>query len=133
MWWNEWTTQIRDQDSWRGFDLNHDEIEIVREKFPDLQIKNLKIFRTNKYPEIQYDFGDIKISKEEDKNLEYWQTSTKQLSNFVESIPNYISKKLDTDFFTGNISGTVNYYENLGSEINEAPVFEFISEIITVQ
>jgi len=84
------------------FELNHDETEIVKERFPDLHITKLKIFRTNKDPEIQYDFGDIKISKEEDKNLEYWQTSTKQLSNFVESIPNYISKKLDTDFFTGN-------------------------------
>jgi len=84
------------------FELNHDETEIVKERFPDFHITKLKIFRTNKDPEIQYDFGDIKISEEEDKNLEYWQTSTKQLSNFVESIPNYISKKLDTDFFTGD-------------------------------
>jgi len=84
------------------FELNHDETEIVKERFPDFHITKLKIFRTNKDPEIQYDFGDIKIGEEEDKNLEYWQTSTKQLSNFVESIPNYISKKLDTDFFTGN-------------------------------
>jgi len=84
------------------FELNHDETEIVKERFPDFHITKLKIFRTNKDPEIQYDFGDIKISEEEDKNLEHWQNSTKQLSNFVESIPNYISKKLDTDFFTGN-------------------------------
>jgi len=84
------------------FELNQDEIEIVKEKFPNLQLKKLKIFRTNKNPEIQYDFGDIKIDQKEDENLEYWQNITKQLSNFVESIPNYISKKLDTDFFTGN-------------------------------
>jgi len=84
------------------FELNHDETEIVKERFPDLHITKLKIFRTNKDPEIQYDFGDIKISEEEDKNLEHWQNSTKQLSNFVESIPNYISKKLDVGFFTGN-------------------------------
>jgi len=84
------------------FELNHDETEIVKERYPDFHITKLKIFRTNKDPEIQYDFGDIKISKEEDKNLEHWQNGTKQLSNFVESIPNYISKKLDVDFFTGN-------------------------------
>jgi len=84
------------------FELNHDETEIVKERFPDFHITKIKIFRTNKDPEIQYDFGDIKISEEEDKNLEHWQNSTKQLSNFVESIPNYISKKLDVDFFTGN-------------------------------
>ena len=84
------------------FELNQDETEIIKEKFPSLQLKKLKIFRTNKNPEIQYDFGDIKIDQKEDENLEYWQNITKQLSNFVESIPNYISKKLDTDFFTGN-------------------------------
>jgi len=87
------------------FELNQDETEIIKEKFPSLQLKKLKIFRTNKNPEIQYDFGDIKIDQKEDENLEYWQNITKQLSNFVESIPNYISKKLDTDFFTGSMPG----------------------------
>jgi len=87
------------------FELNQDETEIVKEKFPGLQLKKLKIFRTNKNPEIQYDFGDTKIDQKEDENLEYWQNITEQLSNFVESIPNYISKKLDTDFFTGSMPG----------------------------
>ena len=83
------------------FELNQDETEIIREKFPGLQLRKLKIFRTNKYPEIQYDFGDVKIDEKEDENLEHWQDITRQLSAFVESIPNYISKKLDTDFFAG--------------------------------
>ena len=81
------------------FDLNHDEIEIIKEKFPDLQLSKLKIFRTNKDPEIQYDFGNVKIDEKEDQNLKHWQYITNQISNFVESIPNYISKKLDTNFF----------------------------------
>ena len=85
------------------FELNQDEIEIVKEKFPSLQLKKLKIFRSNKNPEIQYDFGDIKISEEEDKNIEYWQNSIKQISNFVESIPDYIAKKLDVDFFINDV------------------------------
>jgi len=85
------------------FELNQNETEIVKEKFPNLQLKKLKIFRTNKNPEIQYDFGDVKISEEEDKNIEYWQNSIKQISNFVESIPNYIAKKLDVDFFIDSI------------------------------
>jgi len=84
------------------FELNHDETEIIKERFPSLYLTKLKIFRTNKNPEIQYDFGDIHVNKEERQNLEYWQDITKQLTNFVESIPNYISKKLDVDFFTGN-------------------------------
>ena len=33
------------------FDLSQDETEIVKEKFPGLQLKKLKIFRTNKNPE----------------------------------------------------------------------------------
>jgi len=85
------------------FELNHDETEIIKERFPSLHLTKLKIFRTNKNPEIQYDFGDIHVNKEEHQNLEYWQDITKQLTNFVESIPNYISKKLDTDFFTGSM------------------------------
>ena len=55
------------------FDLNHDESEIIKEKFPGLELNNLKIFRTNKNPEIQYDFGDAKIDEKEDENLEHWQ------------------------------------------------------------
>ena len=85
------------------FDLNHDEIEIIKEKFPDLELKKLKIFRTNKNPEIQYDFGGANIDEKEDENLKHWQNITKQLSTFVESIPNYISKKLDTYFFTAGM------------------------------
>jgi len=84
------------------FELNQDETEIIKERFHGIHLKNLKIFRTNKYPEIQYDFGDMKIGKEEDNNIEYWQNITKQISNFTESIPNHISKKLDADFFIGN-------------------------------
>jgi len=85
------------------FELNHDETEIIKERFPSLHLTKIKIFRTNKNPEIQYDFGDTHVNKEEHQNLEYWQDITKQLLNFVESIPNYISKKLDTDFFTGSM------------------------------
>jgi len=87
------------------FELNHDETEIIKERFPSLYLTKLKIFRTNKNPEIQYDFGDTHVNKEEHQNLEHWQDITKQLLNFVESIPNYISKKLDTDFFTGSMPG----------------------------
>ena len=87
------------------FELNHDETEIIKERFPSLHLTKLKIFRTNKNPEIQYDFGDTHVNKEERQNLEHWQDITKQLTNFVESIPNYISKKLDTDFFTGSMPG----------------------------
>jgi len=85
------------------FELNHNETEIIKERFPSLHLTKLKIFRTNKNPEMQYDFGDTHVNKEEHQNLEHCQDITKQLLSFVESIPNYISKKLDTDFFTGSM------------------------------
>ena len=50
------------------FELTEKEITIIREKFPNLQdIRRVKIFRTNKNPLIQYDFGEIKISGEASK------------------------------------------------------------------
>jgi len=85
------------------FELNHDETEIIKDRFPNLHLTKIKIFRTNKNPEIQYDFGEIRVDKEEHQNLECWQCIKGHLSNFMEGIPNYISKKLDTDFFTGNM------------------------------
>ena len=37
------------------FDLNENEIGLIREKFPTFDIKKITVFRTNKNPEIQYD------------------------------------------------------------------------------
>ena len=42
------------------FSLNENEIELIHDKFPTLDLKKITIFRTNKNPEIQYDFGDLK-------------------------------------------------------------------------
>ena len=98
------------------FELNHDEAEIIKERFPDLELKKIKIFRTNKNPEIQYDFGDVKIDEKEDENLKHWQDVTGQISAFVESIPNYISKKLDTNFFADS---TPNNKKIIQTELDE--------------
>ena len=81
------------------FELNEHEREFVKEKFPNLDIKRLKIFRTNKNPEIQYDFEDGKIGEEQNTNLRSWQSITSDLQNFIDTIPNHIQERLDTDFF----------------------------------
>ncbi|HJN20508.1 MAG TPA: AAA family ATPase [Candidatus Nitrosopelagicus sp.] len=81
------------------FELNEHEREFVKEKFPSLDIKRLKIFRTNKNPEIQYDFEDGKIGEEQNTNLRSWQSITSDLQNFINTIPNHIQEQLDTDFF----------------------------------
>jgi len=81
------------------FELNEHEREFVKEKFPSLDIKRLKIFRTNKNPEIQYDFEDGKIGEEQNTNLRSWQSITSDLQNFIDTIPNHIQEHLNTDFF----------------------------------
>ena len=81
------------------FELNEHEREFVKERFPSLDIKRLKIFRTNKNPEIQYDFEDGKIGEEQNTNLRSWQSITSDLQNFIDTIPNHIQERLDTDFF----------------------------------
>jgi len=81
------------------FELNEHEREFVKEKFPSLDIKRLKIFRTNKNPEIQYDFEDGKIGEEQNTNLRSWKSITSDLQNFIDTIPNHIQERLDTNFF----------------------------------
>jgi len=68
------------------FDLIEEETEMIKEKFPHLDIKKVNIFRTNKNPEIQYDFEDITISQEEDKSVKSWENLKIGLISFTETI-----------------------------------------------
>ena len=46
------------------FELNHEEIKFIKDTFPSIpEIKKIKIFRTNKNPIPQYDFGDVEMSE----------------------------------------------------------------------
>lgn len=84
------------------FELSVDETQLVKERFPNIpEIKKLRIFRTNKNPSVQYDFGSIKISEEENKALNSWENFAENILNFVETIPNHIRIRLDINFFEG--------------------------------
>ena len=85
------------------FDLNENERELLEEKFPNLSIKKIIIFRTNKNPQIQYDFIDSEFSTKKDTNFKSWKNLTDDLKNFVEIIPNHVSKQLDTEFFESSM------------------------------
>ncbi len=85
------------------FDLNENERELLGEKFPNLSIKKIIIFRTNKNPQIQYDFIDSEFSTKKDTILKSWKNLTDDLKNFVEIIPNHVSKQLDTEFFQSSM------------------------------
>ena len=84
------------------FELSAKETQIIKEKFPNIpEIKKLRIFRTNKNPKTQYDFGTINISEEENKALNSWENFAENILNFVETIPNHIRIRLNTKFFEG--------------------------------
>ena len=84
------------------FELSASETQMIKEKFPNIsEIKKVRIFRTNKYPNAQYDFGSINISEEENKALNSWENFAENVLSFIETIPNHIRIRLDTKFFEG--------------------------------
>jgi len=84
------------------FELNNNETNIIKETFPNLpEIKKIRIFQTNKNPKTQYDFGNIRISEEENKGLKSWENFSENIRNFIETIPNHIRIRLDMKFFEG--------------------------------
>ena len=85
------------------FDLNHNETRIIKDSFPNIpEIKKIKIFRTNNSPIAQYDFGDVNISEAENSGLNSWENFIEKVSNFLDTIPNHIRIKLNTQFFEGH-------------------------------
>ena len=84
------------------FELSTKETSIIKEKFPNIpEIKKLRIFRTNKNPDAQYDFGNVNISDEKNKGINSWENFTEKIFNFLETIPNHIRIQLNPKFFEG--------------------------------
>jgi len=82
------------------FDLNQNEISIIKEKFPGLpEIKKIKLFRTNQNPRVQYEFEDIEISDDSNKEINSWENFSKQIFSFLDTIPNHLRIQVDTKFF----------------------------------
>ncbi|WOV92601.1 MAG: AAA family ATPase [Candidatus Nitrosoabyssus spongiisocia] len=82
------------------FELNPNEIRLIKESFPQLdEIKQIRIIRTNKDPKPLYDFGDVKVSDDENDQLNSWENFMQKIQNFIDITPNHISVSLDCDFF----------------------------------
>ena len=95
------------------FDLNHNEIRLIKETFPSIpEIKKIKIFRTNKNPIPQYDFGDVEISEAENSGLNSWENFREKFLSFLDTIPNHVQIKLDTGFFQGQAPETEEMFRN---------------------
>ncbi len=86
------------------FELNDYEIEILKEKFPDLpEIKKIKLFRTNRNPKVQYDFEGTEISDVNDEGLNSWENFTKEILEFLDTLPNHIRIQINTKLFEGEV------------------------------
>ncbi|EGG41316.1 hypothetical protein Nlim_1775 [Candidatus Nitrosarchaeum limnium SFB1] len=84
------------------FELSSNEIQLLKQLFPGLpEIKKIKLFRTNKRPKVQYEFEDIQISEERNRELNSWENFSKQILNFLDTIPNHLRIQIDTRLFEG--------------------------------
>ncbi|MFB5612280.1 MAG: AAA family ATPase [Nitrosarchaeum sp.] len=82
------------------FELSPNEIRLIKQLFPGLpEMKKIKLFRTNKKPKVQYEFEGIQISEEKNKELNSWENFSKQILNFLDTIPNHLRIQIDTKFF----------------------------------
>ncbi len=85
------------------FELNSDEIRLLKQSFPGLpEIKKIKLFRTNKKPKVQYEFEDIQISEERNRDLNSWENFSNQILSFLDTIPNHLRIQIDTKLFEGS-------------------------------
>ena len=99
------------------FDLNSNETRIIKNAFPNIpEIKKIKIFRTNKNPITQYDFGDVEISDAENSGLNSWENFIEKVSNFLDTIPNHIRIKLNTHFFESSAPENEDIFKNQMAE-----------------
>lgn len=84
------------------FELNQREVNMIKERFPHLpEIKKIRIYRTNKDKDTKYEFGNLKISDEQNRAINSWENFTNKIFTFLETIPNHIRIQLDTKFFEG--------------------------------
>ncbi|MSV33281.1 MAG: ATP-dependent endonuclease [Nitrosarchaeum sp.] len=85
------------------FELNSDEIRLLKQSFPGLpEIRKIKLFRTNKKPKVQYEFEDIQISEEQNRDLNSWENFSNQILSFLNTIPNHLRIQIDTKLFEGS-------------------------------
>jgi predicted ATP-dependent endonuclease of OLD family len=101
------------------FVLSEKETALIREKFPNLQdIRKMIIYRTNKHPRVQYDFGDVKISGEASKRLNSWENFVDRIKTFVEAMPNPIRIRMDTKFLSAPPPRTREVFMDMMAEFN---------------
>jgi len=84
------------------FELSANEIRLVKQSFPGLpEIRKIKLFRTNKKQKVQYEFEDIQLSEDKNKEINSWENFSRQILNFLDTIPNHLRIQIDAKLFEG--------------------------------
>ena len=84
------------------FELNQHEIDLVKEKFPNLtDFTKIKLYRTNRSQKVMYEFENLELSETNDNELNSWENFSKQILGFLDTIPNHLRIQIDTKFFEG--------------------------------
>ena len=104
------------------FELNEYETELLKEKFPELpKIEKIKLFRTNRNPKVQYKFEGTKIDEIKDEGLNSWENFTKEIIEFLDTLPNHIRSQMNIKLFEGIIP--------INQELFDSAMAEFRNEL----
>ena len=88
------------------FDLTPNETDLIKERFPHLpELKKVRIYRTNKGNATEYDFGNYKISDEENKEINSWENFKTRTLQFFDVMPAHLRLQIDTGLFRGPAAG----------------------------
>lgn len=83
-----------------NMELTASETAMIQERFPEIPpIRNIRLFRTNTNPNIQYDFMDVQIDNGDTHNDTSWETLVEDVRKFMDTIPNHLRERLDATFF----------------------------------
>ncbi len=101
------------------FELNENEQNIIKDKFPRVpEIRQIKLYRTNKKSKIQYEFVDAEVSEEENSALNSWENFCEKIVEFLDTIPNHLKIQMDTRFFEGEPPRTKEIFDENMAEFS---------------
>ena len=102
------------------FDLTPNETSLIKERFPHLpELKKVRIYRTNKGNATEYDFGNYKISDEENKEINSWENFKTRTLQFFDVMPAHLRLQIDTGLFRGPLPAHQEIFERKMDDFHE--------------
>ena len=101
------------------FDLNEHEIGLIKEKFPKLpEITKIKLIRTSRNSKVQYEFENIKISEDDNEEISSWENFSRQILEFLDTIPNHLRIQIDTKIFEEKVPRNKETFDSIMAEFS---------------